>query len=474
MSKRKQLLTWVVDRFGLGPIYDNALNRRVAKAPWYYGDGATLSMLLGVLVATGVVMVLTYSPTPDHAYKSVVHITEKQTLGWFIRALHYWAAGFMVVMLFFHLFRQILVAGYKSPREATWIFGALLFQAVIAMSFTGYLLRWDERSVHAIRVMLHMFNRVPWFGDELVIFIQGGDEMGSLLLTRIYAVHVLILPLTIGLMTAYHIYLVMHHGITSRLEKERDIDTVLQQKELYHQQADSETDGETFYPETMAKSGAMSLVVFAIVLAFTLLVGPARLYDEANLTNYSFPVEEWWFWWYSALIAMLPSWLAPAFVVLFPLLLLLAMLALPFVDRGPKRGMRRRPLAVAIVAFCVMSLLGLSALRLRSGWTGWPSPVLPPVPEGVILSERAEQGRQLFASFGCNTCHSIGATGRTVAIDLAMVETPKSRQEYRRYILRPPLEIAMPPYEGRITEDELDALLDYVHAAQNFPRQISR
>jgi mono/diheme cytochrome c family protein len=266
----------------------------------------------------------------------------------------------------------------------------------------------------------------------------------------------------------------MHHGITSRLEKERDIDTVLQQKELYHQQADSETDGEIFYPETMAKSGAMSLVVFAIVLAFTLLVGPARLYDEANLTNYSFPVEEWWFWWYSALIAMLPSWLAPAFVVLFPLLLLLAMLALPFVDRGPKRGMRRRPLAVAIVAFCVMSLLGLSALRLRSGWTGWPSPVLPPVPEGVILSERAEQGRQLFASFGCNTCHSIGATGRTVAIDLAMVETPKSRQEYRRYILRPPLEIAMPPYEGRITEDELDALLDYVHAAQNFPRQISR
>ncbi len=473
-GRMERLRRWAVDRFGIGPIRDNALDRRVAKGPWYYGDGATLTLLLGVLVVTGMAMVLTYSPTPDTAYRSIEHITERQTLGWFIRALHYWSAGLMVVMLFFHLFRQILVAGYKFPREGTWIFGALLFHAVIAMSFTGYLLRWDERSLHAIRVMLHMFSNVPWIGDELVVFVQGGEEPGALLLTRIYAVHIMILPLVIALMTGWHIYLVMVHGITSRREKEVPIHTADKQKTLYKEQAHSEEDGETFYPETMAKSGTMAFVVFGVVLALALIAGPAELYDEANLVDRSFPVEEWWFWWYSALIALMPEWFAPAFVVLFPLVVLLAMLALPFLDRGPKRGMRRRPFAVAFVVLCVIALFGLSALRLRSHWTGWPSAEPPPVPEGITLSPPAEEGRQLFAAYGCNSCHAVGGSGRMVAVDLAKVETRRSRQEYRAYILNPPPGIAMPAYEGRIQPEELERLLDYIHTAQTFPREIER
>jgi len=470
----KRARDWTVDRFGLSAIHQATLDRRVPKSPWYYGDGATLTLLLTVLVATGVVMTLTYSPTPDSAYQSVIHITEQQTMGWFIRALHYWTAGAMVVMLFFHLFRQILVAGYKFPREATWIFGALLFHAVIAMSFTGYLLRWDERSIYAIRVMLHMFHNVPWIGDDLVVFVQGGEEPGALLLTRIYAVHVIILPLVIAAMTGYHLYLVVHHGTTSRSEKEQTVHTVEKQRKLYQQDSYSEERGETFYPTTMAHSSLMSFVVFGVVVMLALLSGPAPLYDEANLTERSFPAEEWWFWWYSALIALLPPWLAPSFVVLFPLFLIIAMLALPFLDRGPKRGMRKRPLAVAFVILCVLALVGLSALRLQSPWTGWPLVEPPPVPEGVILSPEAEEGRLLFARFGCNSCHAVGGFGRQVAVDLARVAPRLSRQEYREYILRPPPEVAMPSYEGRITEEEMNSLLDYVHAAQTFPREITR
>lgn len=473
-GRMRKLGRWAADRFGIGPIRANALDRRVAKAPWYYGDGATLTLLLGVLTITGVAMVLTYSPTPDAAYESIRHITERQTLGWFVRALHYWSAGLMVVMLFFHLFRQILVAGYKFPREGTWIFGALLFHAVIAMSFTGYLLRWDERSLHAIRVMLHMFSRVPWIGEDLVVFVQGGDQPGALLLTRIYAVHIMILPLSIAVLTGWHIYLVMMHGITSRREKEVPVHTADEQKALYKEQARSEEDGETFYPETMAKSGAMGFVVFVVVVALALTLGPAELYEEANLVSRSFPVEEWWFWWYSALIALLPEWLAPSFVILFPLALLLAMLALPFLDRGPRRGMRRRPFAVAFVVLCVIALFALSSLRLRSHWTGWPSSEPPPLPPGVILAPPAEEGRLLFASYGCNSCHAVGGSGRFVAVDLAVVDTRRSRQEYRAYILNPPPDVAMPAYEGRITSDELERLLDYIHTAQTFPRRIDR
>lgn len=477
-SRRAKMLGRIrelaVDRFAIDAIHKSALDRRVPRTPWYYGDGATLTLLLGVLVVTGIVMALTYTPSVDTAYESVKHITEKQTLGWFIRALHYWSAGLMVVMLFFHLFRLILVAGYKFPREGTWIFGALLFQAVIAMSFTGYLLRWDERSIHAVRVMLHMFGNVPFVGEELVLFVQGGPEPGALLLTRLYAVHILILPLTIGLMTVYHVYLVKHHGVTSPAEQKQDVFTADEQRELYREQMDSEKEGETFYPESMAKSGAMGFVVFAIVVMLAVIAGPAPLYDEASLIERSFPVEEWWFWWYSALIALLPEAIAPTFVVVFPLIVLVAMLALPFLDRSPKRGMKRRPLAVAFVAFCLIALFGLSALRLRSPWTGWPRAELPPLPEGVVLSDKAEAGRRHFADFGCNSCHVVGGSGQSLAVDLARVEAPVSRQQYRAFILRPPDGIAMPSYAGRIDEETMEELLDYIHAAQAFPRNMGR
>jgi hypothetical protein len=88
-----RLKSWVSDRFGWGPIREQLLDRRVAKGAWYFGDGATLLLLLGILVVTGVTMALTYSPTPENAYASVEHITFGQNAGWLVRALHYWSAG---------------------------------------------------------------------------------------------------------------------------------------------------------------------------------------------------------------------------------------------------------------------------------------------------------------------------------------------------------------------------------------------
>jgi quinol-cytochrome oxidoreductase complex cytochrome b subunit len=180
---------WIADRFGLKVIDDHVLKRRVAKGRWYYGDGATLLLLFTVLVATGAMMTLTYTPSPERAYQSIVEITERQRLGWFIRGLHYWSAGMMVVMVFFHLFRQILVGGYKSPREGTWYIGVLLLVCVFIMAFTGYVLRWDERAIYALLVSLHMFSYVPLIGDWLVMFVQGGETLNPFTLPRIFSVH---------------------------------------------------------------------------------------------------------------------------------------------------------------------------------------------------------------------------------------------------------------------------------------------
>jgi ubiquinol-cytochrome c reductase cytochrome b subunit len=462
---------WVKDRFGLGPIWEHALRRRVARGPWYYGDGAALALLLGVLVFTGVLMTLTYTPHPDHAYASVQRITTQERMGWFIRGLHYWAAGMMVVLIVVHVLRQILVGGYKFPREGTWLIGVCLFFLVMVMAFTGYVLRWDERAVHALKVSMHMFYRVPWIGERLAFLVQGGPEMGAATATRIYSVHVLITPLLILALVAYHLYLVEIHGITSRPERRRRIETSQEQKRIYKAAAHSRSEGEHFYPSTVFSSGLFAMVVFAVVALAAWLAGPPELLDPALADPLAFPAEEWWFWWYSGLIAHLPPSVAPWFVVIFPVALLAVLVLLPFVDRGPARGIRQRPWAVVVVILVAVSLLYFTDVRRRSPWTGWPAVGPPELPVDVHLPDRAERGRILFAEYGCTACHAIAGRGPRVGTDLARLSPLYSRAEMRVYILRPPPGVPMPPYEGRISDGDLERILDFIHAAQAFPRK---
>jgi ubiquinol-cytochrome c reductase cytochrome b subunit len=471
MASSSKWRDWMVDRFAWDPIRRHALCRRVAKGSWYYGDGATLMLLLSVLVITGITMVLTYSPHPDAAYRSVEYITRDQTLGWFVRGLHYWSAGLMVVMLFFHLFRQILVGGYKAPRQGTWLLGVFLFFAVLTMAYTGYLLRWDERAVSGIQVGLHMLHRVPWIGEGIVLLIQGGPELGAPTLTRIYAIHVMLVPLTLLFLLGYHLYLVMYHGVTSKTERERPVHSAEEQKQIYQEDAESSERGEMFFPDTAAKSGAMAFVVFGLAVILTLLVGPQQLQPEANLHEPAFPSEEWWFWWYSALIALLPRAIAPWFVVIFPIAVFLFLVLLPALDRGPHRGIRNRPIAALSVAACILVLLFLTDLRRKSPWTGWPQPEPPKVPDRVRLTDEVERGRLLFAIHGCNTCHPIAGQGPRVGPDFAVRRGQWSRAELRAYILHPPEGVAMPSYAGRLYGEELERVVEFVHAAQTFPRE---
>jgi ubiquinol-cytochrome c reductase cytochrome b subunit len=452
---------WVSDRFGLGPIGKHFLYRRVPKTSWYYGDGSTLLLLLFVMIATGGLMALTYTPSIDHAYKSVAYITQEQPLGWFIRALHYWSAGLMVVMVLFHVFRHLLLGGYKFPREGTWLI----------MGFTGYLLRWDERAVYATTVVLHMFGRIPWIGDELVMFVQGGRELGALTLTRLYAVHVILVPLLLLGLAGYHLYLVVLHGVTSLAERRRPIRSVEEHRELYHRTAESETEGEVFHPETTAQSAAMAGTVFLLAIALALFSGPQALYPEANLVDPSMPEEEWWYWWYSALIALTPSAIAPALMLLFPLAVLFFLTALPFADRSPNRGLRGRPFMVTGTVAAILVLLYLSGLRFESPWTGWPRGEPPPVPSGVTLSPEAERGRQLFSQYGCNSCHAIAGQGPKVGPDLTAMQRRLSATKMRNFIERPPPGAAMPAYGQRLSPEQYDRLVSFLMAVQTFPRE---
>ncbi len=470
-ESKKSVATQIAERFGLVRFYRHVLERRVPATPWYQGDGATLTTLFMVQIVTGITMTLYYTNAADHAYDSVLHITHGVTLGWLVRGIHYWGAGFMVVMLVSHVLRHLVLGGYKPPREGTWIIGVFQFFLVITMSFTGYILRWDERGVYAARVALNMFNHVPIIGDDLVFLVQGGPQLGSTTLTRIFSVHVWIVPLLLLALVGYHLYLIVIHGVTSYVERRQPVETAEEQKEIYKKAAESEEHGEWFHPETMLLTGTMAFVVFLIVFTVALLWGPREMYPEGNLVERSMPSEEWWFWWYSALIAQLPPAVSPFFLVLFPIFLFLGLLLLPLLDRGPNRGFRKRPIWTGFVLVSVIGLLYLTDLRVRSPWTGWPDPNPPPVPAGIALADGAEMGRLLFARYGCNSCHSVSGHGREVGPDLARIDHRLSPTELRSYVLGPPAEVPMPSYRGRISEPDLERVVEFVLVAQTFPRE---
>ena len=462
--------SWIVDRLGIEPIRSTLLDRRVPALPWYHGDGFTLLVLLSILVLTGMFMTLTYAPSPDTAHESVRFITEQQTMGWFVRALHYWSAGMMVGMTFFHLVRIILVSGYRSPREGTYLVGVFMLFVVLLMAITGYMLRWDERGLYAVKVVLYHLGNVPWIGNHLVILAQGGQEIGARTLTRIYSIHVIFVPLLLLAMLGIHMYLVILKGVTSRAERRRPVHSKEEQERLYDEEINSE-NGEPYFPDAFLGTTRLASFVIATVLLLTIFVGPRALQPEASLTATAFPAEEWWFWWYSALIAITPSWLAPIMVVALPIVVFLFLAALPFLDNGPRRGIRARPYVAVSVAACVVILLGLTNYRYFSPWTGWPRSDPPEIPPGIELSPAAEQGRGLFATYGCNSCHAVSGDGARVAIDLAERNERMTAEELEMYILSPPDDIPMPGYEGRISEEELHQLVQFVLIVQTFPRR---
>lgn len=153
----------------------------------------------------------------------------------------------MMIMVVFHLLRQIILGGYKSPREGTWLVGVPLFFGVLFLAYSGYLLRWDERSIYGIRVMLQMLGRVPLVGDSLVLFAQGGPSIGPATLARLYAFHVLVVPLVMFALVGFHLYLIVIKGTMTKGERSIPIDSISQQREIYRSEAASEDKGETFF-----------------------------------------------------------------------------------------------------------------------------------------------------------------------------------------------------------------------------------
>ena len=135
-----------------------------------------------------------YDPSPTRAYESVRYITNDAFLGEFVRGMHKWGSSVMVILVFLHMARTFFFGAYKYPRELNWVIGVVLLILTMAMSFTGYLLPFDQRSYWATIVGVNINGTGPLVGPYLSDFLRAGPEFGATTLSRFYAIHMLLVP----------------------------------------------------------------------------------------------------------------------------------------------------------------------------------------------------------------------------------------------------------------------------------------
>ncbi len=209
-------LDWIDERAGIravwGAIFDRLIPRGVG---WWYTFGSACLFLFILQATTGSFLAWYYSPTPDHAYDSILYIMNQVAFGSIIRGIHHWSASAMVVMVVAHMLRTFFFGAYKYPRELTWVVGVFLLLVTLGFSFTGYLLPWDEKAYWATVVGTEIAGSAPVVGDFILRLMRGGQELGAVTLARFYSIHVLLLPAAMVLFIGIHLFLVIKIGISA-------------------------------------------------------------------------------------------------------------------------------------------------------------------------------------------------------------------------------------------------------------------
>ncbi len=187
-------------------IYPVKMRRReiAFRYSWYLGVFSTV--LLGSLVVSGIYLMFFYVPSPNQAYTDIQTLQTEITFGQYIRNVHRWSAHLMVLAVAFHMARVFYRGAYKPPRQFNWVIGVVLLLLTLLMSFTGYLLPWDQLAFWAVTVGTEMAGYVPFIGDSVREMLLGGPVVGASTLLRFYVLHVAVLPSLIVLVLMVHLW----------------------------------------------------------------------------------------------------------------------------------------------------------------------------------------------------------------------------------------------------------------------------
>lgn len=340
-----------------------------------WGLGGSSAVLFLLLVATGVLLMFVYEPSPGVAYDSILALQNRVFFGKLVRNIHHWSANFLIALVFLHLLRAYLTGAYYAPRQFNWVIGLALLFCVLLSNFTGYLLPWDQLSYWATTIVTGMIGYIPLIGGWLQGVIRGDSEIGSATLINFYATHTTVLPvLIIGLM-AWHFWRVRKaHGVVVPRGPDEE--------------ADTRPNQVLTLPHLLVREISAALALVAFIMVFSLLFN-APLGDAANPGMSPNPAKAPWY--FVGLQELLLHFHPLFAVVLIPSLAILGLLLIPYFryehDTSGVMLMShcgRRLASIGAVTAIVLTPLWIIADERWIDLAGWLPGLAPLLTNGLI------------------------------------------------------------------------------------------
>jgi ubiquinol-cytochrome c reductase cytochrome b subunit len=346
---RPSLGDWLELRLGWwGFVRKNLDEPMPAGVGWWQTLGNLLLTLMVFQFTTGIALAIYYSAGPETAHASVKFINEGVQFwginwGLAVRGLHVYGSAAIVVATVLHIIRVFYWGSYKKPRELTWVLGVFIFFVILGLSFTGYLLPWDQKAYWATVVGTNMAKDVPVLGTAIQQMLLGGPEVGAATLSRFYALHVMVLPAALIVLMGLHLYLVRKHHIAGPVVPQKG-------------------KPKPFYPDQLYKDAWVVLGGVAIII-WLAVVYPPGLEGVADPTGVDFtPKPEWYYLGLYELLKIMPKELKIVGTVVIPGVISLGMILLPWLDRSKSRHPAMRP-GIIIAGTFIILMIGFMTMK---------------------------------------------------------------------------------------------------------------
>ena len=364
-----RLMEWVDERFPATKVWEEHVSKYYTPKNfnfWYY-FGSLLMLVMVLQIVTGILLTMHYKPDSSLAFASVEYIMRDVPAGWFIRYLHSVGASMLFLAIYLHMFRAMLYGSYKGPRELIWILGMILYIAMMAEAFFGYLLPWGNMSYWGAQVIISLFGAIPVVGEGLAEWIRGDFVISDATLNRFFAFHVILLPLLLALLVYLHIVALHKTGSNNpdgvEIKKQKDDKGV-------------PLDGIPFHPYYTVKDIFGAAVFMAIFLAIVFFAPELSgwflekdNFEPANILQTPPDIVPLWYLtpYYSILRAVTFEWLpggAKLWGVMAMGLAIVLFFFLPWLDRSKVKSIRYRGwmykfmLGLFAVTFVVLGYLG--------------------------------------------------------------------------------------------------------------------
>jgi ubiquinol-cytochrome c reductase cytochrome b subunit len=370
MSMLKNFVGWIDERYPLTKVWNEHLAQYYAPKNfnfWYF-FGSLAMLVLVMQIVTGVWLAMNYKPSATEAFASVEYIMRDVDWGWLLRYMHSTGASAFFIVVYLHMFRGLMYGSYRKPRELLWIIGVIIYVAMMATAFFGYLLPWGQMSFWGAQVIVNLFAAVPFgIGEPLSEWVRGDFVISDATLNRFFAFHFLV-PFILAALVFVHI--IALHKVGSNNPDGIEI----KKGPKGNRWSDTApADGVPFHPYYTVKDIVgigVFLFLFSAVIFFAPEMGgyfiEAPNFEPANpLKTPEHIAPVWYFTPFYAMLRAVPPMFGsqfPGVIVMFAAILVLFFL--PWLDRSPVKSIRYKGkqskiwLGIFAVTFVVLGWLG--------------------------------------------------------------------------------------------------------------------